>query len=44
MRVNLHTKKGTVEADYWKRKHDDRIALELMRSIGVEQKRERIGF
>lgn len=40
----LEIDKLRLEADYWKRKHDDRIALELMRSIGVEQKRERIGF
>ena len=33
-----------LEADYWKRKYDDRIALEVLRSMGVEQKRERIGF
>ncbi len=33
-----------LEADYWKRKYDDRIAFELLRSMGVEQKRERIGF
>ena len=33
-----------LEADYWKRKYDDRIALELVRSLGGEPKRERIGF
>lgn len=33
-----------LEADYWKRKYDDRIALDLLRAMGVEQKRERIGF
>lgn len=33
-----------LEADFWKRKHDDRIALDLLRSMGIEQKRERIGF
>ncbi len=33
-----------LEADYWKRKHDDRVAMEVLRSMGVEQKRERIGF
>ncbi|QJW88584.1 helix-turn-helix domain-containing protein [Spirosoma taeanense] len=33
-----------LEADYWKRKYDDRIAMDLLRSMGVEQKRERIGF
>lgn len=33
-----------LEADYWKRKYDDRIAMELLRSIGIEQTRERIGF
>lgn len=33
-----------LEADYWKRKYDDRIAMEVLRSMGVEQKRERIGF
>ncbi|GAB3781198.1 hypothetical protein GCM10028818_34840 [Spirosoma horti] len=33
-----------LEADYWKRKYDDRIAMEVLRSMGMEQKRERIGF
>lgn len=33
-----------LEADYWKRKYDDRIAFELLRSMGVSQERERIGF
>lgn len=33
-----------LEADFWKRKHDDRIAFDLLRSMGVEPKRERIGF
>lgn len=33
-----------LEADYWKRKYDDRIALDLVRSLGGEPKRERIGF
>lgn len=35
-----------LEADYWKRKYDERIALDLLRSMGVEQhrERERIGF
>ncbi|MBC7572615.1 MAG: transcriptional regulator, partial [Spirosoma sp.] len=40
----LEIDKLRLEADYWKRKYDDRIALELLRSIGVEQTRERIGF
>ncbi len=40
----LEIDKLRLEADYWKRKYDDRIALELLRSIGVEQIRERIGF
>ncbi|UFH56739.1 helix-turn-helix domain-containing protein [Spirosoma sp. KNUC1025] len=33
-----------LEADYWKRKYDERIAMEVLRSMGVEQTRERIGF
>ena len=33
-----------LESDYWKRKYDERIAMEVLRSMGVEQKRERIGF
>lgn len=33
-----------LETDYWKRKYDDRIAMELARAMGIEQKRERIGF
>lgn len=33
-----------LEADYYKRRYDERIALELARSIGVTQSRERIGF
>ena len=40
----LEIDKLQLEANYWKRKYDDRIALELLRSIGVEQTRERIGF
>lgn len=40
----LEIDKLRLEADYWKRKYDDRIAMELLRSIGVEQTRERIGF
>ncbi|QHV99529.1 helix-turn-helix domain-containing protein [Spirosoma endbachense] len=33
-----------LEADYWKRKYDDRIAFELARTLGIQQTRERIGF
>lgn len=33
-----------LEADYWKRRYDERIALELARSMGIQQTRERIGF
>lgn len=33
-----------LEADYWKRRYDERIALELARSMGMQQTRERIGF
>jgi transcriptional regulator with XRE-family HTH domain len=33
-----------LESDYWKRKYDERIAMEVLRSMGVEQTRERIGF
>jgi len=40
----LELDKLRLETDYWKRKYDDRIAMELLRSMGVEQKRERIGF
>ncbi|ADB37193.1 helix-turn-helix domain-containing protein [Spirosoma linguale] len=40
----LELDKLRLEADYWKRKYDDRIAMEVLRSMGVEQKRERIGF
>ena len=40
----LEIDKLRLEADYWKRKYDDRIAMEVLRSIGVEQTRERIGF
>ena len=36
--------KFRLEADYWKRKYDERIAMELLRSMGIEEKRERIGF
>lgn len=36
--------KFRLEADYYKRKYDDRIALELARSMGITQSRERIGF
>lgn len=40
----LELDKLRLESDYWKRKYDDRIAMEIARSMGVEQKRERIGF
>lgn len=33
-----------LEADFYKRRYDERIALELARSMGVSQSRERIGF
>ncbi|GAB3639455.1 helix-turn-helix domain-containing protein [Spirosoma arcticum] len=33
-----------LEADYYKRRYDDRIAMEVARSMGVSQSRERIGF
>lgn len=35
-----------LEADYWKRKYDERIVLDIFQSMGVEQnrERERIGF
>ncbi|MBN8823622.1 MULTISPECIES: helix-turn-helix transcriptional regulator [unclassified Spirosoma] len=33
-----------LETDYWKRKYDERIAFELLRSMGVSPERERIGF
>lgn len=33
-----------LEADYYKRKYDDRIAMEVARSMGMSQSRERIGF
>lgn len=40
----IELEKLRLEADYWKRKYDERIAMELLRSMGVEQTRERIGF
>ena len=40
----VESDKLRLEADYWKRKYDDRIAMEVFRSMGVEQNRERIGF
>lgn len=33
-----------LEAELYKRKYDDRIALELARAMGISQSRERIGF
>jgi transcriptional regulator with XRE-family HTH domain len=33
-----------LEAELYKRKYDDRIALELARAMGISQTRERIGF
>ncbi|GAB2581990.1 helix-turn-helix domain-containing protein [Spirosoma areae] len=33
-----------LETDYWKRKYNDRIAMEIARTMSVEPKRERIGF
>ncbi len=40
----LELDKLRLETNYWKRKYDDRIAMEVARTMGVEQKRERIGF
>ena len=33
-----------LEVDFYRRRYDDRIAMELTRSMGVSQSRERIGF
>ncbi|WP_080239298.1 helix-turn-helix domain-containing protein [Spirosoma rigui] len=33
-----------LEAEVYKRRYDDRIALELARAMGISQSRERIGF
>ncbi|MCK8493005.1 MULTISPECIES: helix-turn-helix transcriptional regulator [Spirosoma] len=33
-----------LEVDHWRRKYEDRIALELARTLGLQQTRERIGF
>ncbi|MFD2933574.1 helix-turn-helix domain-containing protein [Spirosoma flavum] len=40
----LELDKLRLEANYWKRKYDDRIAMDLLRYMDVEQTRERIGF
>lgn len=40
----IELEKLRLETDYWKRRYDERIALELARSLGVQQTRERIGF
>lgn len=41
---HIELDKLRLEAEYWKRKYDERLAFELLRSMGVEEKRERIGF
>ena len=33
-----------LEADFYKRRYEDRIAMEVARSMGMSQSRERIGF
>ena len=33
-----------LEAEFYKRRYDDRIAMEVARSMGMTQSRERIGF
>ncbi len=40
----IESDKFRLEADYWKRKYDDRIAMDVLRSMGVEQTRKPIGF
>lgn len=40
----LELEKLRLEAEHWKRKHDDRVMLELARMLGTETSRERIGF
>lgn len=40
----IELEKLRLEADHWKRKHDDRVMLELARMLGSETSRERIGF
>lgn len=40
----VELEKLRLEAEFYKRRYDDRIALELARSIGTTQSRERIGF
>ncbi|MBC3784068.1 helix-turn-helix domain-containing protein [Spirosoma utsteinense] len=40
----VELEKLRLEAEFYKRRYDDRIALELARSIGMTQSRERIGF
>jgi len=43
-RQQIELDKLRLEADFYKRRYDERIAMELARSIGVSQSRERIGF
>ena len=33
-----------LEADYWKRRYDERVMMEVARAVGAEKTRERIGF
>ncbi len=40
----IELEKLRLEAEYWKRKHDERVMLELARALGTEKSRERIGF
>jgi XRE family transcriptional regulator, regulator of sulfur utilization len=44
-RQQLEIEKLRLEADHYKRRYDERIALELLRAIGQpDRERERIGF
>lgn len=40
----IELEKLRLEAEHWKRRHDERVMLELARALGTEKSRERIGF
>ncbi len=40
----IELEKLRLEADYWKRRYDDRVMMEVARAVGTEKTRERIGF
>lgn len=40
----IELEKLRLEADYWKRRYDERVMMEVARAVGAEKTRARIGF